>query len=547
MALFLSTLCSIRVTTLLPRAPPHHHTPSTTAHHQHHRHYRRTTPRNFLFSTATQSFYLLGLKMTTLLPLRCCASRTLSSSSRALRSTAGINGFVLPRARAALCGGQQRRSYMVLRTVLNPRSPDLQPPTDLPSPPKTILLLTTPKSATHITPDALQPWTNDGTVSLLAAAVESLPGAPAGTRVDTGHSWLITDHDLSIKLPPVKELTRSLTFALPSLSTKITLPLANTLFHNGAASTLLHLPPAVKEIPVQIEAATGLSPNDALEFADAQQDIKEAWDEMGELMKLIGQRTGVVPVKEYEIGTVEITLPADCVADTPLRASLPLKALTPPRRIAAGLGNILKQLDHDGAGAAVGASRELEKAVAEYVGAQDANAGGVSVFARLTPGDPTGGGYVEFLAPGVRVHRVLSGGGGWGSKAGLLSLDPQGEADVGSFAEGFENSVFNAVGQPGAEGEGKKPTGIVTAGEWVQFFAAEVPKEEGGMGVRLGSVPKVEELMVAEEGKVDGGKVHEEERVLEGVFGGLAEQGVWVGGKLLDVPFAEVEFGVKEE
>lgn len=29
---------------------------------------------------------------------------------------------MLPRARAALCGGRQRRSYMVLRTVLNPRS-----------------------------------------------------------------------------------------------------------------------------------------------------------------------------------------------------------------------------------------------------------------------------------------------------------------------------------------------------------------------------------------------------------------------------------------
>ncbi|KAH0611197.1 uncharacterized protein H6S33_011624 [Morchella sextelata] len=486
--------------------------------------------------------------MTTLLPLRCCASRALSSSSRALQrsNAAADSGFVLPRARAALSGGRQRRSYVVLRTVLNPRSPDLQPPTDLPSPPKTILLLTTPKSATHITADALQPWTNDGTVSLLAAAVESLPGAPAGTRADTGHSWLITDHDLSIKLPPVKELARSLTFSLPSLSTKITLPLANTLFHNGAASTLLHLPPAVKEIPVQIEAATGLSPNDALEFANAQQDIKEAWDEMGELMKLIGQRTGVVPVKEHEIGTVEITLPADCVADTPLKASLPLKALTPPRRIAAGLGNILKQLDGDGDGAARAASRELEKAVTEYVGAQDANAGGVSVFARLTPRDPAEGAY-EFLAPGVRVHRVLSGGGGWGSKAGLLSLDPQGEADVGGFAEGFENSVFNAVGQPGAEGEGKKPTGIVTVGEWVQFFAAEVPKEEGGRGMRLGSVPKVEELMVGEEGKVGGGKVHEGERVLEGVFGGFAEQGVWVGGKLLDVPFAEVEVGVKEE
>lgn len=408
-------------------------------------------------------------------------------------------------------------------------------PKDLPSPPKSIILLTTQKSAVKITDENLRPFTNDGTVSILAAAVDSLPGSSEpGTRVEEGHSWLVTDYNLHIKLPPVKELTRSISFSLPSAN--ITVPLANTVFQNGAKSTLLHIPIKVKEVPVRIEAATGLSENDALEFAHAQQDIKEAWDEMGELVKLIAQRAGVVATKEHEIGTVEVIISSQVIAGDALKTHIPLKPLTSPRRIAAGMGNILKQLDSK-SGKAEGASRELEKVVPEYVETLPdgySRLGKVGVFARITPHSPT---LREdlFTTPGVRIHRVLSGGGGWGSKAGLLSLDPQGESDVGEFAQNFENSLLNAAGHPG---EAQKPqTGIVVPGQYVQFFVAETPVKNAteAKGIRFGAVPKVEYIIDVTE------KPGEE--IIDGLFGGMAEQGVWVGGKLMDIPFGEVEAG----
>lgn len=385
-----------------------------------------------------------------------------------------------------------------------------------------------------ITDENLRPFTKDGTVSILAAAVDSLPGAAEpGVRVEEGHSWLITDHNLSIKLPPVKELTKSISFSLPSV--KITVPLANTVFQNGAKFTLLHIPTTEKEVPVQIEAATGLSEKDALEFAHAQQDIKEAWDEMGELMKFIGQRTGVVAVKEHEIGTVEVIVPSQLVADGALNARLPLKSLTSPRRIAAGMGNILKQLETE-AGTLEGASRELEKAIPEYAESLPddtySKLGRIQVFARLTPHPPTADEGI-FSAPGARIHRVLSGGGGWGSKAGLLSLDPQGLTDAGEFAENFENSLFNAAGYPG---EAQKPqTGLAIPGQYIQFFVAEIPTKDTpqAKGIVFGTVPKVEDIM-------DDTVEKPAEKIVDGLFGGMAEQGVWVGDKLMDVPYGEV-------
>lgn len=385
-----------------------------------------------------------------------------------------------------------------------------------------------------ITDENLRPFTNEGTVSILAAAVDSLPGSSEpGTRVEEGHCWLVTDYNLNIKLPPVKEFLRSISFFLPSA--KITVPLANTVFQNGAKSTLLHIPIEEKQVPVQIEAATGLSEKDALEFAHAQRDIKEAWDEMGELMKLIGQRTGVVAIKEHEIGAVEVTISSQLVAGDALKTHIPLKPLTSPRRIAAGMGNILKQLDSN-SGEPEGASRELEKVVPEYVETLPDgydNIGNVKVFARITPHFPTAHEDL-FATQGVRICRVLSGGGGWGSKAGLLSLDPQSESDVEEFAENFENNLFNAAGHPG---EAHRPqTGIAAPGQYVQFFVAETPIKDAAeaKGIRFGAVSKVEHIKAGVAEKPD-------EKIIDGLFGGMAEQGVWVGGKLMDVPYGEVE------
>jgi len=357
---------------------------------------------------------------------------------------------------------------------------------------------------------------NNGACDVFAAAVDSLPGAQPAIGSTQGYSWLITSHSIPIKIPPTTAAgttpAKSLSFSLRSR--KFTLPLANTLFHTGTRTTIMYIPAKENQIPVTIEAAEGVSPKEVEEFAQAQQDIKEAWEELGDLMKLVGQRSGIVPpTKGPGKDCVNIILPSTHFpADTKVDAHLPLKQLTFPRRIEAGMGNILKQTSSE-TNTPQGASGELERAVLDYISSPSTPSLSekLSIFARLTPHSPTAHENL-FTAPGARIHRVLSGGGGWGNKAGLLSLDPQSETQAQGFSNDFES------------GEG-----VVKVGEYVQFFIAE---RRGGddpwRGVVFGCVPKVEELVE------QGGK--EEEVVIDGLFGGASEEGVWLGDRKMDVP-----------
>ncbi|RPA93817.1 hypothetical protein L873DRAFT_1830598 [Choiromyces venosus 120613-1] len=409
-------------------------------------------------------------------------------------------------------------------------------PVTLPSPPKSIILLTTPQYAGELTKEGLEALSNNGTCGVFAAAVDSLPGTQPSTGGATGrtqgHSWLITSQSIPITIPPTIAAgttpAKSLSFSLPSK--KFTLPLANTLFHTGLRTTIAHAPVKENEIPVTIEAAEGVSPKEVEEFAHAQQDIKETWEELGELIKLVGQRSGIVPsTKEYEKDCVDIILPSSHIpTEAKVDAHLPLKQLTFARRIEAGMGNILKQTSTE-AGSLQGASRELEKAVLDYTSDPSTPPlpAKLSIFARLTPHSPTAHENL-FTAPGARIHRVLSGGGGWGSKAGLLSLDPQSETQVQEFAKNFEF------------GQGE---GIVRVGEYVQFFVAE--QGYGGddaslRGVVVSCVPKIEELADEQIGK--GG----EEVVIDGMFGGASEEGAWIGDRKMDVPGGVVNVPVLE-
>ncbi|CCX31511.1 hypothetical protein FPQ18DRAFT_337515 [Pyronema domesticum] len=422
----------------------------------------------------------------------------------------------------------QLRTYLLLSTTRNPKTPP-QIPKNLPAPPKTIILLTTPESATSITPELLTPLTNDSTATVLSAAVDSLPGVRGGNGARIrGHSWLITDHTLPIRSPRDQE-AKSLTFALPT--TSFTLPLANTVFQNGKVATCTHL--AATAFSKVVEAEASLSDPEVEEFAQAQQDIQEAWEELGDLMKMVGVKSGLFPHVPVPLDSVEINISGDVLADGPgsgrISSYLPVKALTPPREIEEGFGNILRELATP-AEIAKGASRELEAAVDSYLASLPEGTPTperVDVFARVTTQQPSDPLPTELLLyPGTRIHRVLSGGGGWGNKAGLLSLDPQDSPDVEAFAEQLEERF-----------DGKEQTqGIVQKGQWVQFFVAEGGPVEGAAekGIIFGAVGKVEDnKLVEEEGEG-------EEKMVEGLFGAAAEMGVDVGvagkGRRMNVP-----------
>lgn len=72
--------------------------------------------------------------------------------------------------------------------------------------------------------------------------------------------------------------------------------------------------------------------------------------------------------------------------------------------------------------------------------------------------------------------RLVSGGGEWGAKAGLLSLDPQIEYDGPSEAESLESF------QSSFQGDVKAAGGIANPGDVIQFFvepASEDTKDHG--------------------------------------------------------------------
>ncbi|KAI1386572.1 uncharacterized protein F4822DRAFT_320273 [Hypoxylon trugodes] len=172
---------------------------------------------------------------------------------------------------------------------------------------------------------------------------------------------------------------------------------------------------------------------------------------------------------------------------------LPLLPLTPPRKIVAGLGNIVRQVEVNGSTAP--ASKELEGLIPKIFDARsqrnpDFSPGPIGVWCLVIPshvverynlGDikvfkPESSGseaelsvetmnmFSELMSSGCRLHKILSGGGGWGLKQGLLSLDPEtnyslpGQDDVEMFIKAFHerNSPDSSEG-------------LVTPGSYLMF------------------------------------------------------------------------------
>ncbi|KAF2817217.1 uncharacterized protein BDZ99DRAFT_564988 [Mytilinidion resinicola] len=142
--------------------------------------------------------------------------------------------------------------------------------------------------------------------------------------------------------------------------------------------------------------------------------------------------------------------------------SVPLTPITMPRQIEAGMGNIIRRIQGENS-QSITASQELEETVPRYFATKNIPACAMKVWALVIPKDamvsvttelvsrffisdpaaqdvlhlnaafqelwkkdrPVWNDAVSFaISRGARLHRVLSGGGGWGKKAGLLSLDP---------------------------------------------------------------------------------------------------------------------------
>lgn len=173
-------------------------------------------------------------------------------------------------------------------------------------------------------------------------------------------------------------------------SYELGMPVANTLFHNGHRSTFY------AEQWKPSTSATG--------FSRVRKDFLQ-------------QQT-------VHLGRLFPTY-----SDIQFKLLTTLKPIVPARIIAAAMGNVIRKF-YTGSGSnpeeTVPASRELEEAVSQYIETSQK----IDIWALVTPREYTVSGprvrpdFQKLIENGSRLHKVLSGGGGWGIKEGLLALDP---------------------------------------------------------------------------------------------------------------------------
>ncbi|KAL4818015.1 hypothetical protein BDW67DRAFT_174345 [Aspergillus spinulosporus] len=116
--------------------------------------------------------------------------------------------------------------------------------------------------------------------------------------------------------------------------------------------------------------------------------------------------------------------------------SLPLCPVGERRKVTSSMGNILRQVAKHADGKSdesMPASSELEKVLPQYISENVIADRRVTVWALIektekspyAKSDHSQRSLAQAIKNGAKLHRVMSGGGGWGKKQGLLSLDPE--------------------------------------------------------------------------------------------------------------------------
>ncbi|KAL4931208.1 uncharacterized protein BDV17DRAFT_257387, partial [Aspergillus undulatus] len=180
---------------------------------------------------------------------------------------------------------------------------------------------------------------------------------------------------------------------------------------------------------------------------------------------------------------------------------LPLHPVGERRKVMSSMGNILRQIAKHADGKSdepMPASSELEKELPKYIAENDIADQRVSVWALIekssesfyTKATHSQGSLAEAIQAGATLHRVMSGGGGWGKKQGLLSLDPElsfkQRGDEGLkplhkvLSPDNQDSAFGGVSSPEELTFMQDLSTLSQAaepGDYVQFFASVAEPE----------------------------------------------------------------------
>ena len=262
---------------------------------------------------------------------------------------------------------------------------------------------------------------------------------------------------LSFSLPPNPGMRTQISdesASQPLVERTLQLPVANTVFQNGRTSTLF-----AQKWLVNFRTQSGTSEPMTSEKTWLQQQTVH----MDTIFADEGRR-----------------LQLDTLLHTPL---LPI---TPARTVTAAVGNIIRKISGgDDSAEGAPASEELERAISTAIeqGQFSAQHPGVWALVRsqryatldrpaqfqINTSDMSG--YA--VLSGARLHKVLSGGGGWGEKHGLLALDPDSDYNRHHPASGpfFENEQDAKAEDYGALGE------VASIGDVITFCVYSSPSD----------------------------------------------------------------------
>ena len=252
---------------------------------------------------------------------------------------------------------------------------------------------------------------------------------------------------LSFSLPPSPGMRTQISdksASQPLVERMLQLPVANTVFQNGRTSTLF-----AQKWVVSFRA----------ESTFEHMNSEKTW----------------LPHQTVHMDTVFADEGKRLQLDTLLHSRL--LPITPARTIKDAVGNIVRKISGGDASAeSAPASEELERAISTAIEQAQISAQHPGVWALVRPQryaaldrpaqfqnnirDMTG--YA--VLSGARLHKVLSGGGGWGEKHGLLALDPDSYYSRHHLPSGpsFGNEQDIKAENYGALGEVAKPGDILT-------------------------------------------------------------------------------------
>ncbi len=225
--------------------------------------------------------------------------------------------------------------------------------------------------------------------------------------------------------------------------------------------------------------------------------------------------------------------------------------ITPPRTIQAAIGNIIRKVSAGGSPEAnTPASGELERAITTGIENGSIPDQPAEVWALVKPRGyaPHVGCKILEVSPeldelhrallsGCRLHKVLSGGGGWGERQGLLALDP--DSSYSPRQQAFQSSSGD---EQDTEAEKLQALGeVVKPGDTVTFYVCNPSSAQTKtldlwtdfvahssltpQSLIFGSLPSTMDVM-PELLRTKTSSEESECVILEGCFGMLSEQGM---------------------